>query len=242
ESTKDTLKATKAEGGVSVDDQFTDVTPQELFNAILAPYVAPVLSSIVITNGSSVEVGAVVSITNAKLSWVNDSEGNPPQNMAISNSGFPSVALVASPQNVAATAGTTVQRTTAGSEQWSFTAKDKNAVALPYKYDRVYWYFKRYWGASASESLTDAEIIALGSEFGSSRAMTKTIDASGGKYPFFAYPASWGEATFKVGGLAFSSVTKVTRPFKNASLHTESYHIYRFNDLQTGAAINVEIS
>lgn len=99
---------------------------------------------------------------------------------------------------------------------------------------------KRYWGVSTNTALVDADILALSSEFASSRGKAISYNATGGKYPFYCYPASFGApANVTVGGLAFTDFTVTAQNFTNASGHTESYNVIRFNNLQTGAAINV---
>ncbi len=101
---------------------------------------------------------------------------------------------------------------------------------------------KRYWGVSAKTSLTDEEIIALSSELSTSRAQTRTFDCSGGKYFYFAIKTSYCNGIkFKVGGLSFSDMLVETRQFTNASGYTDSYNIYRVNNIQTGSAIVVEV-
>ena len=101
---------------------------------------------------------------------------------------------------------------------------------------------KRYWGVSAKTSLTDEEIIALSSELSTSRQQTRTFNCSGGKYFYFAIKTSYCSGIqFKVGGLSFSDMIVTTRPFTNASGHTDTYNIYRVNNIQTGSAIVVEV-
>lgn len=101
---------------------------------------------------------------------------------------------------------------------------------------------KRYWGVSAKTSLTDAEIIALSSELSTSRQQKRTFNCSGGKYFYFAIKTSYCSGIqFKVGGLAFSDMIVTTRQFTNASGYTDSYNIYRVNNIQTGSAIEVEV-
>lgn len=101
---------------------------------------------------------------------------------------------------------------------------------------------KRYWGVSAKTSLTDEEIIALSSELSTSRQQTRTFNCSGGKYFYFAIKTSYCNGiAFKVGGLSFSDMLVETRQFTNASGYTDSYNIYRVNNIQTGSAIQVEV-
>ena len=92
---------------------------------------------------------------------------------------------------------------------------------------------KRYWGNSSQTSLNDAQIIALNSEFASSRSQSRTVSPSG-EYLYFAYPTSFGAATFTVNGLLNTDWMLDTRAFINASGYSESYRIYRSTNLLTG--------
>lgn len=99
---------------------------------------------------------------------------------------------------------------------------------------------KRYWGVSASESLDNAGILELTSEFATNYDKAVTYDATGGKYLYYAFPASFGTPSHvTVGGLPFSDFTVSTLEFTNVSGHTESFNVIRLNNRQTGAAINV---
>ena len=102
---------------------------------------------------------------------------------------------------------------------------------------------KIYWGVSTLETLTDSNIIALNSQFSTSRIQSRTLDASGGKYLYFIMPTSFGCNTskFKIGGLFNSDWQVTTRSFVNASGYAESYMIFRSTNIQTGSAIAVEV-
>lgn len=124
---------------------------------------------------------------------------------------------------------------------WTLTVADeKNTVS---RSTSVLFRNKRYWGTSVNTSLTNTDILAMSSEFASDYNMSKTLNASGGKYMYFAVPSSFGLDTskFKVGGLANSDWTKTTINFKNASGYTTSYDVFRSGNIQTGNAINVVI-
>lgn len=106
----------------------------------------------------------------------------------------------------------------------------------------VSFFRKRYWGAAADPDLKDdqAAIRALSQEFATNRNKAVTYNCSGGKYPYFIYPTSFGALTaVTVGGLAFTDFVQDTISFTNASGHTENYYVTRFNGIQTGSAINV---
>lgn len=100
----------------------------------------------------------------------------------------------------------------------------------------------RYWGVSANTSLTDAEIIALSSELSTTRTQSRTFNCSGGKYFYFVIRTDYCSGIkFKVGGLAFSDMKVETRNVVNAQGYSQSYNIYRVNNIQTGSAIAVEV-
>lgn len=102
---------------------------------------------------------------------------------------------------------------------------------------------KAYWGASASPTLDNAAVLALSQAFATSRAKSVTYDCSGGKYPFYCYPASFGAlSAVAVGGLAFSDYSQEILSLTNASGHTEDYLVTRFNGIQFGASIGVSWS
>lgn len=104
----------------------------------------------------------------------------------------------------------------------------------------IYFRNKRYWGVSPNTTITDSEIIAMSSEFATSRIKDVIYNASGGRYIYYAYPASFGEFTaVKVGGLAFSDYTVTLRNFTNASGYTSQYNVVRINNIQTGSNIQV---
>lgn len=235
------LTATKTEGGIVAGKAY-DATPQEMWQAFIAPYVAPILSSLAISPGSTVEVGTTITITSANLSWVNDSEGNPPQNVAISNSGFPDVELTSGTSKlIASVANTTKVRTTAGSEEWRCTATDKDGDALGYKYDRVYWYFRRFFGASALEVTDDASAQTLiaslqQSWLDANRAGTVACtadNANTANYAYIAHAESLGNLSNIIMNGAvpvLGAFTKVGAfDYTNAVGHTEKYIIYKSN-------------
>ena len=58
-----------------------------------------------------------------------------------------------------------------------------------------------------------------------------------GQYVYFAYPSSFGVATFTVNGLLNTDWSLTTRAFVNASGYSEPFHIYRSNNLLTGTYV-----
>ena len=101
---------------------------------------------------------------------------------------------------------------------------------------------RRHWGVSAAAALDDAALLALaGGELATSRLQTRTLDATGGRFLWFAWPAEFGVPAFWVGGLLNTDWTETIRDHVNAYGHTRSYRLYRSGSLQNGAAISVEV-
>ena len=89
-----------------------------------------------------------------------------------------------------------------------------------------YYRDKYYIGYVSSGSPSDANIIAAGGSFASSRITSGNLaDPSSASYILFAYPASFGTATIKIGGLVVG-FNLTTRSFVNASGYSTSYNIY----------------
>lgn len=97
--------------------------------------------------------------------------------------------------------------------------------------------YKKYWGTSASATLTNANILALtGNTWADSRAMSATnFDCTGGKYPYYVIPTSIASGLeWWVGGLKNTSVTSSVINLTNTSGATSSYTVFRLNNIQTG--------
>lgn len=180
-------------------------------------YVYPSVTSFTNDVGT-VETGSSVSSVN--LAWAFNKT-------IVSQSINQGVGALPAAQRAATASGPFVSSTT-----FTLTASDDHANACNGN-TTVSFMQKRYWGTNSAASLSDVQVRALSSEFASSRAQTKTISPSA-EYIYFAYPASFGAAAFTVNGLPNTDWTLVTRAFVNASGYSESYHIYRSNNVLTG--------
>ena len=116
-------------------------------------------------------------------------------------------------------------------QSWTLQVGDGTTTASSTR--TVTFTHKRYWGASASSAIDDAGIIALASEFSTSRSQSRTITASG-QYLYIAYLATAGSATFTVNGFLDTSWVLVQRDFINASEHPAEFRIYRSANPLTG--------
>lgn len=110
--------------------------------------------------------------------------------------------------------------------------------------------FRHYlsWGRSSLTNLGNSEIQTLhttgggaGREFRTTRQRSGISMTVSNQYVYFAYPASFGAATFRVGGLPNSAFTSTTATYTNASGNVSSFLIYRTLELITGDGISYEI-
>lgn len=95
---------------------------------------------------------------------------------------------------------------------------------------------KKYWGTSASTSLTNQEVLALSSTW-ASRTMGKTsFDCTGGKYIYYIIPADvYGSGVeFWVNGFKNTDITVTDFTVTNSWGVSASYKIMRLNNKQTG--------
>lgn len=95
---------------------------------------------------------------------------------------------------------------------------------------------KVYWGASALTALISSQIVSLpNSAFALSVDQTAVYDCTGGKYPYFCYPSSFGSLTAVfVNGVPFTNYTVSTVLVTNAAGFTQNYNVVRFTGIQTG--------
>lgn len=105
----------------------------------------------------------------------------------------------------------------------------------------VSFLLKKYYGVSSSASLTDAQILALGSAWAARAQSSTAFDCTGGRYVYYILPTSLTSGIqFWIGGLRNTDWSQETRQLTNTSGHTESYTLFRLNNLQTGV-LNIEV-
>lgn len=86
---------------------------------------------------------------------------------------------------------------------------------------------RRFWGAFAAETITDAQIAAsLSNDLGGSRAQSRTITAATA-YIYVVLPTSFGTPTFSVSGLTSSAWETTSRTITFAGQSALPYVIYR---------------
>lgn len=203
-----------------VNNNFTEL--YDLVNGLL--YEAPV-ANLTLTSPSVYEVGSTV--TTLSFTW---DYGGP----AVTNQTLTGATLQPGDRSYTITGLSVTSNATYTLSATDGTTPTSDSVSIQFQR-------KRYWGESALTTLTTANILALAnSEFGTTPNKTATYNCSGGEYPYYCYPTSWGALTnVTVGGLAFSDYTVATQSFTNASGSTTNYYVVRFNGIQTGSNITV---
>lgn len=110
---------------------------------------------------------------------------------------------------------------------------------------------KRYWGTSAnsdpSSILTynnlSTFLDTVNQEFATTRQTTKIFDLSAGRYWYFFFPDSWGTASPEVMIGPFAVILSYTNTinFTNFSGHTETYKVYRSDNLTYDNPVSVQV-
>ncbi|MEO0075014.1 MAG: hypothetical protein ABIK31_02765 [candidate division WOR-3 bacterium] len=116
---------------------------------------------------------------------------------------------------------------------------------------------KRYWFASTNNDFANgpktyldlladsgfsSQPIADREEFATIRQTIKTYDATGGRYLYMMFPASFGTTSpqIQIGPFPVTISYVNNIPFTNESGYTTNYYVYR-TTLQTGSSITVQI-
>lgn len=188
-------------------------------------YVTPVISSFT-NNINMVEKGSTINAIN--LSW----SINKPITSISLNQGIGTLSVSAANHSL-----TGLNLTTDTTYTLTISDGTTNLNAST----SVLFRQKRYWGTNANVTLTNAEVLALSSEFSTTRTQSKTINGNG-QYIYFAWPTTFGTPNFKVNGLVNNAWIKDTISFTNASGFVEIYDVYRSQYSQNGTGIVVDIT
>jgi len=206
-------------------DNGTYATVEAALNAL---FYVPVTASIS-NNINTVETGTAV--TSVVLTWIiNGSKPLTSQTIG----GVAVTPLTLRTETISIPAGLNNVNTS-----YTLSATDGQTTATPST--SVAFLPKVYYGPSANATLTNAQILGLtGSTLAGSKGRTMTFNCTGGAYPYYCYPSSFGApTTVTVGGLQFSDYTVNTQSVTNAQGYVQNYNVIKFNSLQNGANINV---
>lgn len=184
----------------------------------------PIVIYSFINNVNNVEKGSTV--TNITFSYTFNKSAN-----AINiNNGIGVVTGGSITKTVSLTTNTT----------YTLTVSDgRNAVTAN---SAVTFLNKAYWGTNANGTLTNAEVLGLANNtLATTRNRTLTLNGNG-EYIYYCYPASFGDASFSISGLASTAWTKSVQHVTNSFGNVTSYNVYRTNNIQNGTGIQIQIN
>jgi len=99
---------------------------------------------------------------------------------------------------------------------------------------------RTYWGVSALETLTEAQILALSTKMTNTLEDTISYDCRGGRYPYYAAPSSFGlPSEVLVNSMLFTAY-QVSQIELEVDGDTIEYNVFRFMFIQTGNPIEVQ--
>ena len=103
--------------------------------------------------------------------------------------------------------------------------------------DNINFRNNNYYGVSSNAGLSGSDLLSLSTLLYTSRSATVNVNAGSGEYIYYAYPSSYEDATFTVGGFAggmdklYGGATAHT----NSSGFAETYFIYRSTNASLGS-------
>lgn len=232
-------------GGIAAGTTFSNKTWQQMMDSLLYPYQVPSFSSFSITGQSTpVEVGSSIT-ANPTFTWATTNASNVSANtIQIVDVTGGSAVLHSGGANdgTQATSLAVVTKTSATSHTFRITGT--NSASANFTRDLVIaWQWKRFYGESASTSLTEAAIEAL-RVGGIASGFAGTYSFSAGGYKYLSYPSALGTAiSFKDSStnldVPFNAVTVVA--VTNTYGVTTNYNVHRTVNV-LGSAINIIVA
>ena len=220
-----------AVGGAKAGTTFNKTPINDVLDMLLYPYQNPSFSAFSIDGQSSgnFELGYAYPGGSKLFTWSISNPGNVKENSIVLNSesGLPNTGSKS--QTIAS-----ITKNTTGNH--TFTIKAQNSNNVEFTRDITFnWLAKRYWGVSSSEELTDVELLTFSQELASNKNKSLKYDCTGGKYFYFAYPSSFGDANnITVESMAWNGFVLVKRNVVNINGVSIPMNIYRSMELLNG--------
>lgn len=109
------------------------------------------------------------------------------------------------------------------------------------------FYYRRYWGVTTTDTLSDSQLYALSNELSGSRSQDRDFNCSGGKYWWFVIPTTY------CSGIQFTDVASglpmtlpasciSTRTITNSYGVSYSVNVYRTEYQQTASSVKIKVS
>jgi len=103
--------------------------------------------------------------------------------------------------------------------------------------DTITFRNNNYNGTSTNAGLTGGALVSLTASLDNNRSSTFSVNAGAGEYIYYAYPSSFGDASFTVGGFAggFSKLHGGATAHTNSAGFSETYFIYKSDNANLGS-------
>ena len=240
-----TEPTTEAVGGIAAGTEYVAATMQTVLDDLLHKYQVPAFSSFAMTGVTDVEVGTDVSGAKT-FTWGTTNSGNVTTNsISITDVTGGSTVIESSLPNTGSKAHTfsvAFTRDDAGAYRFTISATNTELTTFTRNLD-INFYWKVYYGESASTSLDEAAIEAL-RVGGLQAAFAATYVFAAANYKYLCYPAVMGAATsFKDSetGLDVPFEAAATVSVTNAQGVATDYYVYRSTNI-LGAAIDIIVA
>lgn len=207
---------------------FDDGAGGVVWRAISASDIVPAFAAS-LSGGGTLEVGQSVVNPAFTASYTS----GPPTSATLTDSeGSPTVTLT-TPFTSVTSPHTFVKSSNNASATFTLHATKGASTQTPSA--SYSWLPRVFWGVGSGVD-TEAEIEALAnSALASSRARSFTVAPGVGEYIYYAFPDSYGAATFTVGGFAGGFTDMGTVSITNAYAVTQTYRLYRSTNPNLGS-------
>ncbi len=236
-------------GGIDAGSTFVTQTMQQMWDALLYPYQDPTFSAFSISGqAATLEVGDSIPAA-VTFVWGTTNPANiVPNSLDIRDvTGAVDLATgLADDGTEALVMGGPVQLLAQGSYVFRIRGTDTDVPAKLFNRNATYnWYWRFYWGTTATVPLVEAGIEALASNglYGTI-GRTYSFAASPAQYKYICYPAALGALTsFTDTGTGLNVPFEVpyTVNVTNTFAQTTSYNVYRSTNM-LGGAMDIAVS
>lgn len=242
-----TTPTTATVGGIAAGTSYVAATMQTVLDDLLHPYQTPTFSAFAMSGISTLEVGQETSGAQT-FTWTTTNSSNITANsISITDVTGGSVVIesgVANTGSKAHTFSSPFTKSSAGTYRFTISATDSQSNTLTRNLD-INYYWKVYYGESASTSLDEAGIEGL--RVGGLQAAfagTYAFAAGASKYKYLCFPEALGSASsFKdeSTGLDVPFQAPSTVSVTNAQGVATNYYVYRSTEM-LGGAINIIVA
>lgn len=231
-------------GGIPAGTTFSNQTMQQMFDALLYPYVAPAAS---LTGGTTREFGGSNVLT---LSW-SATKGS----KSITTIVVDGTPIVATGNNQSGSQSATATQNV--NTTFSMSVSDiPNGTSTVTSTTTLNWNSAVYWGKTPTFALPSMTISgsqpvwADGASVGSGKALSGSRAGSyngingAGQYLVFAWPSTYGAPSFTVNGLPNTAFTKIGSGVSHTNMYgyTTNYDVWISNTAQNSPIASFVIS